>query len=107
MKLGKLHSAFIFLTILVCRETLKSSHGYTGLGEATYPNGDKYKGSFKDGVSNRLLHDLKPFDLLIVSFSSSSEAETEITPMQQRAPKSLEISHTKVPGKTTFSATHF
>ena len=32
-------------------EALKSSHGYNGQGTATYPNGDKYAGTFADGVS--------------------------------------------------------
>jgi len=32
------------------REVLKKSRGYTGKGNATYPNGDTYEGHFVDGV---------------------------------------------------------
>ena len=32
------------------REVLKVSHGFTGRGIATYPNGDVYDGTFVDGV---------------------------------------------------------
>lgn len=35
----------------VFSETIADSHGFTGKGSATYPNGDIYKGEFKDGVS--------------------------------------------------------
>ena len=38
---------------LAFSETTKISRNYTGSGTATYPNGDKYIGEFKEGVSNR------------------------------------------------------
>ena len=43
---------------------------------------------------------MKPFDLTIVSFSSSFEVEMETILMPQRAQKRLVTSHTKVAGKT-------
>ena len=35
----------------LCSKTLKTSVDFTGKGVATYPNGDVFEGSFKNGVS--------------------------------------------------------
>ena len=35
--------------ILIPRVTMDNSVGYTGTGDATYPNGDTYSGSFVNG----------------------------------------------------------
>ena len=96
----------LFANILISREQLKSSHGYTGKGTAVYPNNDKYVGDFKEGVSdsNRLLSILKPLDLTFVSFFIRFEAARENTLTLLRAQKMEGISHIRAPGKTIRSA---